>query len=57
VAAGGDLQAALNNAQPGDTISLARGAVFTGSYTLPQKGGSSLIIVRSESLLILLVNA
>src|SRR5882757_1894854 len=47
VAAGGDLQAALNNAQPGDTISLARGAVFTGSYTLPQKGGSSLIIVRT----------
>ena len=32
-----------NNAQPGDTISLARGAVFTGSFVLPNKGGSSMI--------------
>ena len=47
VSAGGDLQAALSNAQPGDTVALARGAVFTGSFTLPQKGGSSLITVRT----------
>ena len=48
VSSGGDLQAALTNAQPGDTILLARGAVFTGSFTLPNKGGSSVITVRTN---------
>ena len=47
VSSGGDLQAALNNAQPGDTVALARGAVFTGTFTLPAKGGSSVITVRT----------
>ena len=44
VAGGGDVQAALNAAQPGDVITLAAGATFTGSFTLPNKtesGGSS----------------
>src|SRR4051794_5898710 len=48
VAAGGDLQAALFNAQPGDTIVLARGAVYTGNFTLPNKGGAATIVVRTD---------
>ncbi len=47
VPAGGDLQAAINNAQPGDTIELARGAVFSGSYVLTNKGGSTTITIRT----------
>ncbi len=46
--AGGDLQAAINSAQPGDTIALARGAVFTGTYVLPNKGGSAPITIRTD---------
>src|SRR5436305_2420364 len=41
VPAGGDLQAALNAAQPGDTILLAAGATYTGSFTLPNKTGTN----------------
>ena len=48
VSSGGDLQNAINSAQPGDTIVLARGATFTGSFTLPNKGGSSMITIRTE---------
>jgi len=44
VPAGGDLQAALNAAQPGDVITLAPGAVYTGNFTLPDKGVSDLFI-------------
>ena len=47
VAAGGDLQAAINGAQPGDTIALARGAVFTGGFVLPNKAGSAVITIRT----------
>ena len=49
VNAGGDLQAALNQAQPGDTIVLQAGAHFTGPYTLPNKSGSSWIYVQSSN--------
>src|SRR3954451_5210779 len=45
---GGDLQAALNAAQPCDVISLAAGAVFTGTFTLPAKSGSCWITIRSS---------
>jgi Right handed beta helix region len=45
VAAGGDLQQALTNARPGDTIQLDAGATFTGNFTLPQKDGSTDVIV------------
>src|SRR5438046_10064032 len=38
VAAGGDLQQAINNAQPGDVISLAAGATYVGNFVLPNKG-------------------
>jgi hypothetical protein len=37
VNAGGDLQAALDNAQCGDTIELQAGATFTGQFTVPAK--------------------
>lgn len=49
VAAGGNLQTAINSAQPGDTILLAAGATFTGSFTLPAKGGSAYITIRSSA--------
>lgn len=49
VNAGGDLQAALNAAQPGDTILLQAGATWTGNYTLPLKSGATVITVRSSA--------
>src|SRR5581483_5302478 len=48
VAQGGDLQAALNNAQPGDTIRLAAGATFTGPFTLPNKTGNGWIVITTN---------
>ncbi len=45
--AGGDLQAALNAAQPGDVVALEPGAIFRGNFSLPKKPGSGWIIVRS----------
>ncbi len=47
VAAGGDLQAALKAAQPGDVITLEPGAVFAGNFTLPKKAGNGWIVIRS----------
>jgi len=49
VPAGGDFQAALNNAQPGDQILLAAGATYTGPFTLPMKAGNSWILIRSST--------
>ncbi|MEP6915483.1 MAG: carbohydrate-binding protein, partial [Acidobacteriota bacterium] len=49
VNAGGDLQGAIDAAQPGDTILIAAGAVFTGNYRLPAKGGSSYVTIRSAA--------
>ena len=46
---GGDFQAALEKAVPGDTILLEAGAVFRGSFSLPAKPGSEFIIVRSSA--------
>jgi len=37
VSAGGNLQTALNSANCGDTIQLAAGVTFTGTFTLPAK--------------------
>ena len=47
VAAGGNLQQAINIASPGDTIALAPGATFTGSFTLPAKNGDTFITIRT----------
>ncbi len=48
VNAGEDLQAALNQAQLGDTIALQAGAHFTGPFTLPNKVGSGWIYLQSS---------
>jgi len=49
VGGGGDLQNALNTANPGDTIKIQAGATFVGPFTLPVKSGSSWIIVRTSA--------
>ncbi|HVG31795.1 MAG TPA: hypothetical protein VM911_01885, partial [Pyrinomonadaceae bacterium] len=51
VPAGGDLQSAINAAQPGDTILLEAGASFIGPFTLTAKSSpntdSSYITIRT----------
>jgi hypothetical protein len=47
VPAGGDLQAALNTAQAGDTILLAPGATYVGNFVLPVHPGAGVVTVRS----------
>ena len=49
VGAGQDLQAALNSAQPGDVVSIAAGATFTGNYVLPKKDTDGWITVRTST--------
>ena len=49
VNAGGSLQAAIDAAQPGDTIVLQAGATFTGPFTLRAKNGTSYITIRSST--------
>lgn len=47
---GGDLQAALNAARPGDTIVLQPGAVYSGGFTLPAKpDGDGWVTVESAA--------
>jgi hypothetical protein len=48
VAAGGNLQAALDAAVPGDVIELAQGATFTGRFMFKKKTGSAPIWLRSS---------
>jgi len=50
VPAGGDLQAALNAAKPGDVITLQPGATYSGNFVLPNKGAiSDYITLRSAA--------
>ena len=52
VAAGGDLQGALNSAQPGDVVEIAAGATFTGNFVLPAKSGADSthwVLIRSSA--------
>ena len=50
VPAGGNLQAALNAAQPGDVITLAPGATYVGNFVLPNKGAvNDYITMRSAA--------
>ena len=50
VPAGGDFQAALNQAQPGDVITLAPNATYVGNFVLPNKGATSdYITIRSAA--------
>jgi len=48
VPAGGDLQAAINSAAPGDTIILESGATYRGPYVLPTKTGDAFITIQSS---------
>jgi hypothetical protein len=48
VAAGGDLQAALNSAQQGDVVALASGATFTGNFLLPPKSCAGWVTIRTD---------
>ena len=50
VPAGGDLQAAFNSAQPGDTIILQAGATYTGNFTLPVTSSNAWVYVQSSAL-------
>src|SRR5215216_3864524 len=43
-----DLQKALDQARPGDTIILQAGAVYEGPFTLPAKSGNEFITIQSS---------
>ena len=49
VGAGGDLQAAIDRAKPGDTILLASGARFTGNFVLPVHAGTAFVTIRTDA--------
>jgi hypothetical protein len=49
VNAGGDLQAAINAALPGDVVSVQAGATFTGTFDLPEKTGSGWVTIRTSA--------
>src|SRR4051795_568856 len=49
VGAGGNLQAALNQAQPGQVIQVQAGATFDGNFILPVKTGTGYITVRTST--------
>jgi uncharacterized protein (TIGR03437 family) len=49
VGAGGDFQAAINEAQPGDIITLQAGVSYTGNFTLPAKTGNGWIVIRTSA--------
>lgn len=51
VSAGGDLQTALDTAQPGDEIVLQKGARFVGAFVLPPKPDGAVITIRTQSAL------
>src|SRR5687768_741115 len=49
VGRGGNFQAALERARPGDTIMLEAGEIFKGAFKLPKKSGEQFITVRSSA--------
>lgn len=51
VNAGGDLQAVLNAAQPGDEVAIQAGVRFVGNFELPKKPAGLAITVRSSATL------
>lgn len=48
VNAGGNLQTAINNAQPGDIVTIEAGASFRGPVELPAKTGDAVIVIQSS---------
>jgi hypothetical protein len=49
VGRGGDLQRALDDAQPGDEIVLESGAEFVGTFVFPKKAGAGWVTLRSSA--------
>ncbi len=49
VPAGGDLQAAINDAKAGDAIALEPGATYTGPFRLPRKDGDGWIVIAPRT--------
>jgi len=49
VPAEGDLQRAIDEARPGDTVILQAGATYEGTFVLPDKEGDGWIIVKSSA--------
>jgi hypothetical protein len=47
--AGGDFQAAVDLARPGDVITLQAGATYTGNFNLPNKSGEGWIFIRTSA--------
>src|ERR1041384_2120513 len=43
-----DVQAAIDAAQPGDTIVIQAGVTFTGGFVLPAKSGTGEIVIQSS---------
>ena len=50
VGSGGSFQAAIDAAQPGDTITLQAGATFRGNFILREKSGTAWITIRSSAI-------
>ena len=50
VRSGDSLQAAIDSAQPGDTINVQAGVVFAGPFTLPRKSSDRFITIRSAAI-------
>ncbi len=50
IAAGADLQAALDAARPGDELVLAAGERYVGNFRLPKKSGAGWITLRSSAM-------
>jgi hypothetical protein len=48
VPAGGDLQRALNEAQPGDRVILEPGATYVGNFVLPVHEGSGFVTLTTD---------
>src|SRR4051812_18831970 len=50
VSQGGNLQAALNSAKPGDVVQISSNASFTGHFTLPSNPGPGWITIQSSAM-------
>jgi uncharacterized protein YjdB len=51
VPSGGNLQSALNSAQPGDIIKLAAGATYTGTFILPKHAACGEVVLTTNTAL------
>src|SRR5947209_5389697 len=50
VAAGSNLQTALNKAKAGDTVTIAAGASFVGHFVVPANPGPQTIVIQSSAM-------